>query len=92
MTKAYPEPTEIELRLAKALYAVENHELTTWDMECTTPELREYWIESARAAIRAMREATTEMLREAGMVVAGNTEAHAAVWETMIDVASPQEE
>jgi hypothetical protein len=45
----------------------------------------------ARAAIRAMREPTTEMLREAGMVVAGNTEAHAAVWETMIDAASPQE-
>ena len=48
--------------------------------------------EVARAAIRAMREPTTEMLREAGMVVAGNTEAHAAVWETMIDAASPQEE
>ena len=47
--------------------------------------------EVARAAIRAMREPTTEMLREAGMVVAGNTEAHAAVWETMIDAASPQE-
>jgi hypothetical protein len=39
-----------------------------------------------------MREPTTEMLREAGMVVAGNTEAHAAVWETMIDAASPRDE
>jgi hypothetical protein len=48
--------------------------------------------EVARAVIRAMREPTAEMLREAGMVVAGNTEAHAAVWETMIDAASPQEE
>jgi hypothetical protein len=48
--------------------------------------------EVARAVIRAMREPTTEMLREAGMVVAGNTEAHAAVWETMIDAASTQEE
>ena len=47
--------------------------------------------EVARAVIRAMREPTAEMLREAGMVVAGNTEAHAAVWETMIDAASPQE-
>jgi hypothetical protein len=46
----------------------------------------------ARAAIRAMRTPTTEMLREAGMVVAGNTEAHATVWETMITAASPQEE
>jgi hypothetical protein len=26
------------------------------------------------------------------MVVAGNTEAHATVWETMIDAASPQDE
>ena len=52
------------------------------------------WLEYlpiAHAAIRAMREPTTEMLREAGMVVAGNTEAHAAVWETMIDAASPKE-
>ena len=48
--------------------------------------------EVARAAIRAMREPTTEMLREAGMVVAGNTEAHAAVWETMIDAVSPRDE
>jgi len=48
--------------------------------------------EVARAVIRAMRVPTTEMLRESGMVVAGNTEAHAAVWETMIDAASPQEE
>ena len=48
--------------------------------------------EVARAVIRAMREPTTEMLRESGMVVAGNTEAHAAVWDTMIDAASPQEE
>ena len=48
--------------------------------------------EVARAVIRAMRVPTTEMLREAGMVVAGNTEAHAAVWDTMIDAASPQEE
>jgi len=48
--------------------------------------------EVARAVIRAMREPTIEMLREAGMVVAGNTEAHAAVWETMIDAASPGDE
>lgn len=52
----------------------------------------DYWIGLARIAIRAMRTPTTEMLREAGMVVAGNTEAHATVWETMIDAASPQEE
>jgi hypothetical protein len=46
--------TEQELRVAKALYAVENHGLTGgWDTECATPELMEYWLKSARAAIRA---------------------------------------
>lgn len=69
--------TEMELRVAEAMGGV----------GCD-----DYWVGLARAAIRAMRTPTTEMLREAGMVVAGNTEAHAAVWETMIDVASPQEE
>jgi hypothetical protein len=49
-------------------------------------------LQLARAAIRAMHTPTTEMLREAGMAIAGNTEAHATVWETMIDAASPQEE
>jgi len=43
----------------------------------------------ARAAISVMYKPTTEMLREAGVVVAGTAEAHAAVWETMIDAASP---
>lgn len=82
--------TEMEMRVAKVLYAVENRDSTGgWDTESATPELRKYWVKNARAAIRAMRMPTTEMLREAGMVVAGNTETHSAVWETMIDAASP---
>ena len=48
--------------------------------------------EVARAVLNAMREPTDDMLSESGMVVAGNTEAHAAVWETMIDAASPRDE
>jgi len=89
MTRA---PTEIELRVAKALYAVENHGLTGgWDMEFTTPELREYWLESARAAIRAMRTPTTEMLRDALIGMPVRTEPAAAIWEVLIDAASPQE-
>ena len=69
--------TEMELVVAEAIGGV---------------GCEDYWIDLARIAIRAMRTPTTEMLREAGMVVAGNTEAHAAVWETMITAASPQEE
>ena len=69
--------TEMELVVAEAIGGV---------------GCEDYWIDLARIAIRAMRTPTTEMLREAGMVVAGNTEAHAAVWETMITAALPQEE
>ena len=86
-------PTEMELRVANVLYAVENHGLTgARDMEFATPELREYWLESARAAIRAMRTPTTEMLRDALIGMPVRTEPAAAIWEVLIDAASPQEE
>jgi hypothetical protein len=49
-------------------------------------------IHLARAAIRAMREPTTEMLREAGLGATSSTEDIAYMWEAMIDAASPQEE
>ena len=81
MTRA---PTEMETRVAEAIKSA--------DYSKPTGGLGATYLSLARAAIRAMREPTTEMLREAGMVVAGNTEAHATVWETMIDAASPQEE
>ena len=74
---SHRKPTEMESRVMAAMAG--------WN-------IGEDRFEAARAVIRAMREPTTEMLRESGMVVAGNTEAHAAVWETMIDAASPGDE
>ena len=93
------EPTEMELQVALAIYerktVMPNGELhlmkkKPWEKLQNISRVK--YLNDARAAIRAMRTPTTEMLREAGMVVAGNTEAHATVWETMIDAASPQEE
>jgi len=93
------EPTEMEMRVALAIYerktVMPNGELhlmkkKPWGKLESISRVK--YMNDARAAIRAMREPTTEMLREAGMVVAGNTEAHATVWETMIHAASPQEE
>ena len=90
------EPTEMETRVASVLMERAMEYITTpawaersWQQ---SNEGRAHYIKMARAAIRAMRTPTTEMLREAGMAIAGNTEAHATVWETMIDAASPQEE
>ena len=48
--------------------------------------------EVARAVIRAMREPTTEMLRDALIGMPVRTEPAAAIWEVLIDAASPQEE
>ena len=93
------ESTEMEMRVALAIYkrktVMPNGELhlmkkTPWEKLQNISRVK--YLNDARAAIRAMRTPTTEMLREAGMVVAGNTEAHATVWETMITAASPQEE
>jgi len=93
------QPTEMEDRVALAIYerktVMPNGELhlmkkKPWEKLQNISRVK--YLNDARAAIRAMRAPTTEMLREAGMVVAGNTEAHAAVWETMIDAASPQGE
>ena len=90
------EPTEMETRVASVLMERAMEYITTpawaersWQQ---SNEGRAHYITMARAAIRAMHTPTTEMLREAGMAIAGNTEAHATVWETMIDAASPQEE
>lgn len=74
-----PTPTEMEERVTDALFDAMNGSLAFHNAR-----------RLARAAINAMRVPTTEMLRDAGMVVAGNTETHAAVWETMIDIASPE--
>lgn len=48
--------------------------------------------EVARAVIRAMRVPTTEMLRDALIGMPVRTEPAAAIWEVLIDAASPQEE
>jgi hypothetical protein len=86
--------TEIETRVAKALFALENRSLTGWTFEKETrdSELFDYWIASARAAIRAMREPTDEMVNAAEPHMGGKS-GFAAVtedaWLAMIDAASP---
>ncbi|CAB4167820.1 hypothetical protein UFOVP868_54 [uncultured Caudovirales phage] len=93
MTRA---PTEMELRVAKVLMERAMDYITTpawaersWQQ---TNEGRAHYINTARAAIRAMREPTTKMLREAGMDGVCSTEDVAFMWGEMIDAASPQEE
>lgn len=43
--------------VARGLYACENRSLDGWtfDKECTNPDLRAYWLRSARAAVEAMK-------------------------------------
>jgi len=77
------EPTEMELRVAKAIRA--------YDENDKTGPLATYE-ELARAAIRAMHTPTTEMLREAGLGATSSTEDIAYMWTAMIDAASPQED
>ena len=74
-----PTPTETEERVTDALFDAMDGRLEFHDAR-----------RLARAAISAMHNPTTEMLRDAGMDIAGNTETHATVWETMIDAASPE--
>jgi hypothetical protein len=75
MTRA---PTEMETRVAKAIRACEENEKT--GPIATYEEL-------ARAAIRAMREPTTEMLSGYNSFLT-----QIENWKAMIDAASPQEE
>ena len=77
-------PTEMELRVAEAIKSA--------DYSKPTGGLGATYLSLARAAIRAMREPTTEMLREAGLGATSSTEDIAYMWEAMIDAASPQEE
>jgi len=77
-------PTEMELRVAEAIKSVDD----------SKPKggLGATYLSLARAAIRAMREPTTEMLRDALIGMPVRTEPAAAIWEVLIDAASPQEE
>ena len=96
------EPTEMELRVAKALIATVRLQ---WD---AVPESHPILLAEARAAIRAMREPTDEMMNRGTSTIliehmtrptkaAGNFVQFPAstshdVWTAMIDAASPQEE
>jgi len=53
------EPTEMELRVAEAMWADASPDITVPFKECVN---RALWIESARVAIRAMRDPTPEMI------------------------------
>ena len=78
-------PTEMELRVAKAICNVSNR--APW-----ADENYDLFLDEARAAIRAMRKPTTEMLRDALIGMPVRTEPAAAIWEVLIDAASPEEE
>jgi hypothetical protein len=67
--------TEMELRVAETMGGV----------GCD-----DYWIDLARASIRAMHTPTTEMLRDVNLSATCSADDIAYMWETMIDAASPQ--
>lgn len=84
-------PTEMELNVMVALW----HRRNKWrEREGYGPpgdaEKQELW-EDARAAIRAMREPTTAMVREGGMGSVCTAEEIAFMWQTMIDEASSED-
>lgn len=76
------EPTEMEMRVAKALIA------TTGLSWSDVPRSHPIILNEARAAIRAMREPTEEMI-EAGFDEDGG---RYITWIRMIYAASPEEE
>ena len=77
------EPTEMELRVAGAMY--EDALASVAHVPFAEYVGRENWIKSARAAIRAMREPTQGMLG----VLRPTEDVHP--WRAMIDAASPEE-
>lgn len=86
------EPTEMEDRVARSIAVADgvpsDYLTTTHDAYLNIAP----YINMARAAIRAMRNPTTEMLRDALIGMPIRTEPAAAIWEVLIDAASPQEE
>ena len=78
------EPTEMELRVAKVLYA-----MLSEDPETSVPF--ESAVDLARAAIRAMREPTEDMVAD-GWLSAGRVgwDGPATCWQAMIEAASPE--
>lgn len=90
------EPTEMELRVAKALWLeTSEDDLTRAARAAFTHErmadILETEIDLARVAIRAMRDFPTIQMADAGLNAGGlSRRSHAVtVWHAMIDAASP---
>jgi hypothetical protein len=87
------EPTEMELRVAKAL--ADQMYVSEWDD--LMPSYRTRSLEMARTAIRAMRDCTEQMVAqaqtsyEADLKGVGRT-IIGCLWMEMIDAASPPDE
>ena len=89
------EPTEMETRVAKIILIADGVSMPSGkirDWIDLSNVQRNSYLKTARAAIRAMRVPTTEMLRDALIGMPVRTEPAAAIWEVLIDAASPQEE
>ena len=79
-------PTEMELRVAEAAH--NRCMADDWDDLNPNGIERALWLETARAAIRAMREPTQEMT---GIIDSGHFKGWGPFWAAMIDAASPPE-
>ena len=88
--------SEMVERVARAMFARENRARDgwTWEREIENVDLRTYWLDSARAAIAALREPTEAMLmaaREDSGAYTSNAEQdcepYLEAWQEMIDAA-----
>jgi hypothetical protein len=96
------EPTEMELRVAQVIgNEIRNSMIELYfpdfDLNDTdTPEYPDFDYpdleQVASAAIRAMREPTTGMLRACDLFALGTDKEIAFTWQEMIDAASPPED
>ena len=91
------EPTRMELRVANALFDFETKgKMGRFQDELNSTDLAQYWIESSRAAIRAMREPTHKMIDAYSDPLPmccdepWNGPSAKDAWQAMIDAASPQ--
>lgn len=91
------EPTEMELRVAKALCEEQGFD---WDKQKSFltsasggDNEQLFYISQARAAIRAMREPTPDMIGpgKGALLYEGAAEIKQS-WRSMIDAASPERE
>lgn len=82
------EPTEMELRVAKAL--LDFVQSRDYNAERAAHGITAYYLDQARAAIRAMREPTVAMADAGGENIWPFEEQAVIVWQAMIDAASPE--